>query len=177
MAPELSLRLAEVADLPLIQQVFREVLPLYSELMPGTFEGNIETLDQLIETGQPFSVTGLSAELIELAGQVQGFLAWAVLDSGPVYLASLHFLNAARRQGLGGRAMALWEQHLKERGFGSVYLLAHRQATWAVNFYLKQGYAILAEEPSAILALTGEQIEHLLTPGLCLIGKSWDRVL
>lgn len=174
MPTELRLRLAEIVDLSFIQQVFREVLPLYRELMPGTFEGNIETLDQLIESEQPFSITGLSAELIELAGQPQGFLAWAVLEAGPVYLASLHFLASARRQGLGGRAMALWEQGLKARGFSSVYLLAHCEATWAVNFYLKQGYAVLAEEPSAILALTGEQIEHLLTPGLLLIGKTWE---
>jgi ribosomal protein S18 acetylase RimI-like enzyme len=174
MPTDVSLRLAKLTDLPFIQQVFREVLPLYSGLMPGTFEGNIETLDQLIASEQPFSVTGLSAELIEVAGLPQGFLAWAVLDAGPVYLASLHFLASARRQGLGGQALALWEQTLKERGFRCVYLLAHREATWAVNFYLKQGYAVLAEEPSAILALTSEQIEHLLTPGLLLIGKTWE---
>lgn len=173
MPTELCLRVAEIPDLPFIQQVFREVLPLYNELMPGTFEGNLETLDLLIETGQPFSVTGLCAELIEVKGQALGFLAWAVLDAGPVYLAALHFVASARRQGLGGRALALWEQALKSRGFDSVYLLAHRQAPWAVNFYLKQGYAVLAEDPVAILALTGEQIAHLLMPDMWLLGKSW----
>jgi hypothetical protein len=174
MPDQVALQLATRDDLPLIQAVFRDVLPLYRELMPGAFEGNIETIDILIETAEAdFSATGLRAELILIDGQAQGILAWAALLKGPAYLAAMHFFSAVRRKGFGGKALALLEQTLIQAGFDTLFLLAHQEAPWAINFYLKQGYQILATEPAAILAQTGEQMAHLLMPGLVLIGKTW----
>lgn len=174
MGPELELKALATADLPFAQAVFESVLPLYRELMPGAFEENLKIVALLIENRLDFSATGLNAELIQVNGQAQGFLAWARLEKGPAYLASLHFLPVARRQGWGGRALVLLENQLKRQGLPALYLLAHAQADWALDFYLKQGYARLAEAPEDILRLAGTQIEHLLMPGMVLMGKEWS---
>lgn len=173
MPLEIRLKALSHADLPFVIQVFEEVLPLYRDLMPGTFEDNLATVIALQEQGADMTAVGLIARLILQQHEPVGFLAWAPLDRGPAYLASFYFLTDCRRKGYGTQALLQLELQLKYFHLPGMLLLVHRAAEWAVKFYLSQGYQILAEEPQAILAEAGEQIAHLLQPQMLLMGKFW----
>ena len=167
----LSLRPTVVSDNAFIRSLFAAALPLYSELMPESFAANLENMDILTEKGLDFNATGLDGWIIEAEGIPVGFAGLGPLNPRQAYMAALYFLPAQQRRGFGSQALGRLEAHYLTQGFDEILLLVHQQADWARNFYTREGYRLLAQDPSVMLAHAGERLLHLIEPDLVLMGK------
>lgn len=163
--------MARLQDNPFIKSVFSAVLPLYRELLPGIFEDNMQNMDILTEKGLSFEACGLSGYIIEAQQQPIGFAAIGLLKPHLGYLAALHFLPAYQRQGYGSQSMQELERRYRQQKIQELILLVHREATWARGFYTGLNYRVIAEAPASIISYAGPGIEHLIEPGLILMGK------
>lgn len=170
-ADTLQLRPLQFSDNAFVSQVFASVLPLYRDLMPGVFEANLENMQILSQKGLDFQATGLLGELISVGPEPVGFLAVGPLNARQAYMAALHFLAEHQRKGYGSRALQQLEPYYRSKGFQEMLLLAHHQADWAVKFYQRNAYQIVAEQELSILTYGGEGLKHLWQPGLILMAK------
>lgn len=169
----IQLRPVVFADNVLIRQVFAAVLPLYQELMPGTFEANLANLDILSARGLDFNATGLTGFVVVHKGQDCGFCGVGPLNARQAYLGALHLLPAYQRQGVGSLALTALERHYARLGFQEMLMLVHARADWAQAFYRRLAYREIAHAPHAILAYAGPALEPMLQAELVL----WAKVL
>lgn len=167
----LNIRSARFQDNDFIKSVFEALLPLYADLLPGTFEDNMRNMDILTQKGYAFDACGLSGYIIEADQQAIGFAAIGLFTPQLGYLAALHFLPAFQRQGYGKKTLKELETRYRRQKLYELVFLVHYQADWAINFYTQLNYRLIAEERSSILQYAGPGIEHLLEPGLILMGK------
>ncbi len=163
---------ATFADYAFINEVFEATLPLYKDVMPGSFEANLENLKRLEERGLDFSATGLKGYLLETDTARIGFAAVGPLSPRLAYLSSMYILPAYQRQGYGLETMKQLEAYYKSLAFQELCLLVHTKAPWARDFYKKAGYRVQADQPHSIVTYAGESIRHLIEPGLMLMSKS-----
>lgn len=168
----IQLRPATFADNALIRQVFTAVLPLYQDLMPGTFEANLANIDILTARGLDFQATGLTGFVVVHRHVDCGFCGVAPLNARQAYLGAMHFLPAFQRQGLGTQAMAALEQHYARLGFQEMLMLVHARADWAQAFYRRLGYREIAADARAIGAYAGPALEPMLEAELVLWAKA-----
>lgn len=175
----LSLRPAQLNDNAFIRELFTAALPLYQQLMPGSFEANIENMDILTDKGLSFNATGLEGwifENIQTASQLVqtavGFAGIGVLNAKQAYMAALYFLPNQQRQGFGSTALQLLEADYLRQGFEQMLLLVHHQANWARDFYLRHHYQIISAEQAEIIRYGGDVFAHLHEPGLELMAKN-----
>lgn len=167
----LSLTLAGFTDFAFIKKVFTAMIPQYSQIMPGSFEANLENLNRLQAKGIDFTATGLTGYLIETQREPVGFVAVGPLSPRLAYLSAFYFLPEHQRKGYGAKALRQIENTYQNLGFQEMVLLVHQQAHWASGFYKKMGYKTLAKHRLSIVQYAGVGIEHLLEPGLFLMGK------
>lgn len=168
----LFLTQARFTDFAFIEKVFGAMIPQYTAIMPGSFEANLENLHRLQAKGFDFTATGLTGYLIETQSEPIGFTAVGPLSPRLAYLSAFYFLPEHQRKGYGKKALRQLEKTYQNLGFQEMVLLVHQQAHWASNFYKKMGYKTLAEHRSSIVQYAGAGIEHLLEPGLFLMGRT-----
>jgi ribosomal protein S18 acetylase RimI-like enzyme len=162
-------------DFAFIEKVFAAMIPQYAPIMPGSFEANLENLRRLQEKGFDFTATGLTGYLVETDKAAIGFIALGPLSPRLAYLSAFYFLPEYQRQGHGKKALQQIENTYQNLGFQEILLLVHQKAPWASNFYRKMGYKTLAEHRASIIQYAGVGIEHLLEPGLFLMGRTLKR--
>jgi ribosomal protein S18 acetylase RimI-like enzyme len=93
------------------------------------------------------------------------------LSPRQAYLSAFYFLPEYQRQGYGKKALQQLESTYQNLGFQEMLLLVHQNAPWARSFYQNMGYKTLAEHKTSIVRYAGAGIEHLLEPGLFLMGR------
>jgi len=103
-----------------------------------------------------------------------GFLGLAALTPEITYMVALFFLPEYRGRELGTEVLQTLEKNLPDKGVRELILLVHRQADWAIGFYRKNGYSVLAETEEAMTAYAGGEMKKWLMPGFILMGKRLD---
>lgn len=169
----LTLNLARFSDYAFIQEVFAAMIPQYSVIMPGSFEANLENLHRLQAKGLDFTATGLTGYLVKTHHTPIGFVAVGPLSPRLAYLSAFYFLPKHQRKGYGQDALRQLENTYQRLGFQEMVLLVHQHAHWASGFYKEMGYKTLADSKNSIVQYAGAAIEHLLEPGLFLMGKDF----
>lgn len=172
MQDKLTLTPARFEDHATIYAIFEAMLPQYQEIMPGSFEANLENLRRIQAKGMDFSATGLTGYMIQTTQSTVGFTAVGPLNGQQAYLSAFYLLPQYQRQGLGALALQDLERHYARLHFQEMLLLVHREASWARTFYQKMGYKTLAEHTLSIVQYAGQGIAHLIEPGLILMGRS-----
>lgn len=172
MQEKITLTPARFEDHAAIYAIFEAMLPQYQNIMPGSFEANLENLRRIQAKGMDFSATGLTGYMIQTTQNTVGFAAVGPLNARQAYLSAFYLLPQYQRQGLGTRALQDLERHYARLQFQEILLLVHGEASWARTFYQKAGYKTLAEYAPAIVQYAGQGIQHLIEPGLILMGRS-----
>lgn len=167
---ECRLRPAVLADNAFIRRVFAASLPRYQPLMPGSFEANLANIDILTARGLDFNATGLDGWIV-VGEKDAGLAGVGLLNPRQAYLAALYLLPEYQRQGLGGAALDLLENHYARRGCSEMLMLVHARADWAQAFYAGRGYRIVGTRDTEIVAYAGEHMIHLYEPELWLLAR------
>ena len=179
----LTFRPANLADNEFIKSVFAAALPLYQELMPGSFEANLLNIDILTEKGLDFNATGLDGWIlmsnlgltekaaVQRPGQALGFAGIGPLNPQQVYMAALYLLPEYQQQGYGSIALKQLEADYRAQNFSEMLLLVHGKADWALHFYTRAGYRRISDRDAEMVAYGGERFLYLYEPGLILMGK------
>lgn len=140
----ITLREIEKGDNIFIASVCKESTKLYDPLMPGAFDQQAEIFE---EEGIPedyrFRIIYEGEEKVGFVGDTD--VAIDVAAGKKVnYLIMLYLKENKYRSGIGSEVLKLYEAELKEQGgYEEITLLAHPGATWAKDFYRKNGYKLL----------------------------------
>lgn len=172
---KISLKPTSFEDHTSIYAIFEAMLPQYQKIMPGSFEANLENLRRLQARGLDFSATGLTGYLIQDDHRTVGFTAIGPLNARQAYLSAFYLLPEHQRKGYGKAALRDLETHYARLRFQEILLLVHKEAQWARTFYEQMGYKHIAEYTQAIVQYAGTGIQHLLEPGLTLMGHTLKR--
>lgn len=148
-----------------IARVTRAAMPLFEPIQPGVFE----PLAARIESDGLFKE--YNSYVIRHSGDDVGFLGLAALTADITYMVALFFLPEFRGRGFGTEVLQTLEKNLSDRGVGELILLVHRLASWAIGFYQKNGYMVLAETEEAIAAYADGEMKKWLMPKFILMGK------
>lgn len=80
--------------------------------------------------------------LLEMGHRDIGFIAYLQLCPDTYYLLGLYLIDEVQRKGYGTRALDVLRSRLNILNRGDLYLLVHKEATWAINFYHRYGFKI-----------------------------------
>lgn len=134
----MNLRQGTSRDLEFLSNVCRDADILYKDIMPGAFE----------KQAKKFMSNGLPKEysiyVIEEQGQDIGFIGIKQLSNEVQYLVGLYILSKYQRKGLGNQIIDKLISDYKG-DYEQIILLAHKDAYWAENFYLRNGFTQIAE--------------------------------
>lgn len=130
---KVEIRQATLNDRKFISKVCMETIPLYERFLPGFFYSQGQYLEKTLPEGYDFYV-------IEENGEPTGFTCNKELNNDVVYIAMIYFAPKYYRKGIGTKALALMEENFKQNGYKTMTLLAHKEAFWAKEFYLKNGF-------------------------------------
>ncbi|GEM_PF-1399708 len=162
--PNLSLVSSE--DRVFMAEVLRSVIPQYEPIMPGGFQ---KWSNQIESAPLPDFI---KTELILNEKQKLGFIATVRITEGIHYLMMLYFLPAHQRLGYGKTVLNSLYDRLKREGQHELILLVNQQADWAIDFYQKNGFKIIAREQNAIEAYCDSKMKPFFVPGTLLMGKT-----
>ena len=151
-----------------IARVTRAAIPLFEPIQPGVFG----PLAVRIENDGLFKE--YESYIIRYGSVPAGFLGLAALTPEITYMVALFFLPEFRGKGLGTKVLQTLEKSLPDKGVRELILLVHHQADWAVGFYRKNGYSVLAETEEAMAAYAGGEMKKWLMPQFILMGKRLD---
>jgi len=163
--PLIELVPAGPGDNRFLAQVCRSVAYLYDEFLPGAFE----------RQAAKFEREGLPGDyqtwIMEYNSEPTGFLGYKYLDSpGVVYLTAWYIHRKYQGKGIGTRAMETFQGKMFNQGINRIFLLVHWKADWALAFYQKLGYKILAKEEAKIKRFSGGIINEEYLPRTILLG-------
>lgn len=136
---------ATLADLPFVAEVCESVVPMYQEIMPGSFERQAEKFRTAQTLPEQYTLL-----LIVHHGERVGFIGYSAFSEEVIYLVALYIHAAHQRSGIGGKALEKLLADFWERGYGEVLLFAHQEAEWAINFYYHHGFQPVSEDLQAI---------------------------
>ena len=158
MSPELILRPAELADVPVL---FQLILALAEyEKLSDAVSGNADALHEHLFGSRPYA----EAILAEYRGQAVGFALFfhnysTFLTQPGIYLEDLFVLPEYRRQGI-GKAILTYLAHLAvARGCGRLEWSVLDWNEPAIAFYRYMGALIL--DDWRICRVTGESLTQL----------------
>lgn len=130
---KVEIRQASLDDRVFISKVCMETIPLYERFLPGFFYSQGKYLEKALPQGYDFYV-------IEESGESVGFTCNKELNKEIIYIAMIYFTPKYYRKGIGSTALALMEEKFRMQGYKTITLLAHKEAFWAKEFYLKNGF-------------------------------------
>lgn len=134
----IHIRKAEPNDIAFISDICLETDEIYSEIMPNAF----------IKQSQKYKENGLpsSYELYILSNEDSniGFLGLKYINDNTAYLPAIYLKKNLYRKSYGTKTLNALSDKLKEDNIKEIYLQAHKDAIWAINFYKKYGFTIEA---------------------------------
>ena len=118
-------------DIMFISKVCRSSNEIYSQIMPNAF----------IKQANKYEVSGLPPDykiyIINNDKEQIGFLGISSLNERSIYLVAIYLHKNFYRLGYGGETINLLCKELKNHDIKEIVLQAHKDATWAINFYKK----------------------------------------
>jgi ribosomal protein S18 acetylase RimI-like enzyme len=155
---------AEEKDISFIACVCRDAKQLYDPIMPGSFERQAKRYE---ENGLP-TFYDIRIVYDDERSRV-GFEAQTNICSDINYIIGLYILYEYQRKGYGTQVLRDLLVEAKEKGNKESVLLVHNKAKWALDFYLMNGFNIVARtelEAKAYLA----EMEDLYIPNTYLLS-------
>lgn len=138
----ISIRKANTKDIEFISEICVETDEIYSGIMPNAF----------IRQSEKYKVNGLPSSydiyVISLEDNDIGFLGLQEIDRNTIYLTAIYLKKNLYRKSYGSKTLNLICDNLKSKCVREIFLQAHKDATWPINFYKKHGFNI--EEKSQI---------------------------
>lgn len=132
----ISIRKAKTKDIAFISEVCIETDEIYSEIMPNAF----------ISQSEKYKVNGLPSSyiiyVISLEDNDIWFLGLKEVDRNTFYLAAIYLKKNLYRKSYGSKTLNLICDNLKSKCVREIFLQAHKNAPWAINFYKKHGFNI-----------------------------------
>ncbi len=80
---------------------------------------------------------------------IVGYIAFRKKNNDTAWVSSLYIDPQSQGKGIGSELLKAVEIFAKEQGCIVVALETHKDATWALNFYEKNGYKIINDEISS----------------------------
>lgn len=162
---KVEIRQAGLDDRKFISKVCMETIPLYEKFLPGFFYSQAKYLEKSLPSAYDFYI-------IEENKEAVGFTCNKSLNDKVVYIAMIYFTPTYYRKGIGTKALALMEQKFREAGYKTIALLAHKDAYWAKEFYLKNGFKLEAYTKSEAMNLMGGVLESIYFNGTVVMMKN-----
>ncbi|WP_430882477.1 GNAT family N-acetyltransferase [Fusibacter sp. JL216-2] len=162
----ISLRSVAVRDSEFLAKVCESNIPLYDSIMPGAFK------KQAYKYRVKGVNTGYSISIIEKDSVSVGFTGTLELNGESMYLVAIYLLSEYQRLGLGHVVLDQIENMCRAKSMKNIMLLVHKEAHWAINFYIKNGYEISAKTEKEIKEYDSNILEKLYIGNTYLMTKT-----
>lgn len=141
----LTLAMAIDADIPYIAAVCEDAGHIYGDIMPGAFSklANRYITQGLPEKYQFYVIQMATRERLVTDHSVTpvGMYIEMLINPNCCYIVGLYIHSDHRRQGYG---KLLLDAVRSRHGGKRLVLLVHQDAYWAIDFYLKHGFKLVA---------------------------------
>ncbi|MBN1549839.1 GNAT family N-acetyltransferase [bacterium] len=134
------LRPVKSHDAPFLAHVCRSSIPLYDTIMPGVFE----QLALRFQGGWLPKTYDLFIVLDD--DKPCGMLGTVQLTPSIKYLVALYLLPEFQRKGIGSQVIEFVNSRSYSEGIKELLLMVHKDAFWAIQFFQKNGFELLAAE-------------------------------
>lgn len=161
----IKIKLANNQDINFIITVCRSVELIYNKIMPGSFERQALKFEK---EGLP---TNYEISIVYYEECPIGFIGLKTLNEETVYLVALYLMIDFQRQGYGKKIINDLIRLQKVRGIRKVVLLVHKEAIWAINFYSKNDFIILADNEEDIKNYKNGILEKYALSNTLLLKK------
>ncbi len=162
----ISIRKAIMNDSELLAQVYESNSALYDPIMPGAFTKQAEKFRlKGINTGYDISIIENNVEKL-------GFLGTLKLNQGKIYLVALYLLEEFQRSGISQKTIDLLVQQSESHDINEIMLLVHSEASWAINFYQKNGFELIATNEQDIKNYDSGILEKLCIGNTYLMTRT-----
>ena len=148
-----------------LSEVCKAATQFYNEIFPGAFEKQAK---KFIEEGLP---KNYDIGIVNIEDTKIGFIGLVELDDETLYLTALYLLSKYQRQGYGRSILDIVEKDAQQAGIKTIVVLVHSKATWATNFYNKNGYEVLETEESKIKKYADYRMANYALPSTILMEK------
>ncbi|ABR48410.1 GCN5-related N-acetyltransferase [Alkaliphilus metalliredigens QYMF] len=156
---------AENSDRFFLSEVCIDTVQTYDSILPGAFE----------KQAKKFSEEGLPKTydigIVKLEDLKLGFVGFVRLDNETLYLTAVYLLEVYQRQGYGKKIINTIEKEAYKEGIKRVVLLVHSKATWAIDFYEKNGFYVIEIEENKIKEYADSRMAKYFLPSTILMGK------
>ncbi len=133
--------------------------------MPGTFERQALKFEK---EGLP---SNYEISILYYDEYPIGFLGLKILNKKTIYLVALYLIIDFQRRGYGNKIINDLIRLHKLRGIREVILLVHKEANWAVNFYIKNNFIVIADNKEDIKNYKNGILEKYALPNTLLMKK------
>ena len=97
--------------------------------------------------------------MIEFEGEIVGFIGTIQISHDVIYLLALYLMREHQSKGIGNSVLNHKISSYEADNQKEVVLLAHQEATWACNFYEKNGFKLISNEEDVIKAYSNRILE------------------
>lgn len=150
-------------DRLVMSNIIRSNADLYDDLVPGAFDKYAE---KLLSKDFKFEY---KVEIISNLNRDVGFIGYDE-DSNKIFLVALYLDCSVQGMGLGRKVLELLKQNSQEQGKREIALLAHKDAKWAIGFYEKLGFNIMAVNEEDIVKYNMSIISKYYLPNTILMS-------
>lgn len=127
----MKIRQAYEKDKKALQEICLSNASLYDSIIPGGMKRQGEKFLKNLSLNYELKI-------IEVDDKIVGFLGMVILDEATSYLVALYFHNQYQGKGYGSKVL--------DQLNITLLLLVHKNATWAIQFYKKNGFNIITKE-------------------------------
>ena len=137
---------AQESDYPQMVEIYANshepFWSIYDEEEKTAFESN------RTESVESFMKTSESKEIIcaKENGEILGYAVFRLKNPETVWISSLYIDTKHQNKGIGSFLLKSIEKFTKEHEAKVVALETHRNANWAINFYLKNGFYVINDQ-------------------------------
>lgn len=133
--------------------IMRSNVEIYDPIMPGAFQKYANFIE---EHGLPKTY---DVEMIEFEGEIVGFIGTIQISHDVIYLLALYLMREHQSKGIGKSVLNHKISSYEAENRKEIVLLAHQEATWACNFYEKNGFKLISNEEDVIKAYSNRILE------------------
>ena len=148
-----------------LAQVCRDAILFYENIIPGSFEKQAFRFER---EGLPNSY---EISIVYYENHSIGFIGSISLTPNTTYMVALYLLNEYQRRGLGTEILDIFTNSLYQNGKNEVVLLAHKDASWAKDFYRKNGFGVVTDEEHRIKEYADSSMNKFYLPNTLLMSK------
>jgi ribosomal protein S18 acetylase RimI-like enzyme len=148
-----------------LAKVCRDAVQLYEKITPGSFQKQAVRFER---EGLPSSY---EVSIVYYENHPIGFIGSTTLTPNITYVVALYLLNEYQRKGLGTKILNIFLSSLYQNGKKEVALLVHKNASWAIDFYRKNGFEVITDEERRIKQYADSSMNKFYLPNTLLMSK------